>query len=82
MAQNSVQLQKGLSITAFLEDYGTEEQCHDALVKMKWPEGLFALNAAAKIIAGSRIANFSSVTDAITRHLFVSGQFIRVLAHR
>lgn len=39
MAQNSVQLQKGLSITAFLEDYGTEEQCHDALVKMKWPEG-------------------------------------------
>ncbi len=54
MARNSVQLQKGLSITAFLEQYGTEEQCHDALVKMKWQRGLFAPNVAAKITAGSK----------------------------
>ena len=48
MAQNSVQLQKGLSITAFLELYGTEEQCHDALVKMKWPEGFVCPKCGSK----------------------------------
>lgn len=38
MARNSVQFQKGLSLPDFLAAYGTERQCHDALVKMKWPD--------------------------------------------
>lgn len=48
MGQNSVQLQKGLSITAFLEQYGTEEQCYEALVKMKWPEGFVCPKCGCK----------------------------------
>lgn len=39
MAKNKVQSQKGLSITAFLRDYGTEEQCFAALESWRWPDG-------------------------------------------
>ena len=39
MARNGVQMQKGLSLSAFLDRYGTEEQCHAALVAWRWPEG-------------------------------------------
>ncbi|HYI85280.1 MAG TPA: IS1595 family transposase [Acetobacteraceae bacterium] len=39
MARNAVQLQKGLSLDRFLAQYGSEEQCHAALVAWRWPEG-------------------------------------------
>lgn len=39
MARNWVQFQKGLGMAEFLADYGTEEQCHAALVAMRWPDG-------------------------------------------
>lgn len=39
MARNRVQFQKGLSHAEFHARYGTEEQCHAALVKMRWPDG-------------------------------------------
>ena len=39
MARNRVQFQKGLSEAAFDEAYGTEEQCHAALVAWRWPDG-------------------------------------------
>jgi transposase-like protein len=39
MAQNQVQFQPGMSLPAFLERYGTEAQCRDALMQMRWPEG-------------------------------------------
>ena len=39
MARNKVQFQKGLSFADFNERYGTEDQCHDALVKWRWPDG-------------------------------------------
>lgn len=39
MAQNSVQFQKGMSLTAFIEKFGDEEQCFDALYKLRWPDG-------------------------------------------
>lgn len=34
-----VQFQKGISISEFIDQYGTEEQCRKALVKFKWPKG-------------------------------------------
>jgi hypothetical protein len=37
MGINKVQFQKGLSMTKFMERYGTEERCHAALVKSRWP---------------------------------------------
>jgi ISXO2-like transposase domain/Transposase zinc-ribbon domain len=39
MARNAVQFQKGLSMAEFQRRYGTEGQCHAALVGMRWPEG-------------------------------------------
>jgi transposase-like protein len=39
VARNPVQFQRGLSLGAFLAAYGTEEQCHAALVALRWPDG-------------------------------------------
>lgn len=39
MAINGIQFQKGLSLTNFLADYGTEAQCEAALLAARWPQG-------------------------------------------
>lgn len=39
MARNPVQFQKGLGLTEFHARYGSEDQCHAALVRMRWPDG-------------------------------------------
>ena len=40
MPKNKVQFQKGLSLTQFLQDYGSEAQCEQALFAARWPDGL------------------------------------------
>lgn len=39
MAINQVQFQRGLPMVEFMERYGTQEQCHAALVASRWPDG-------------------------------------------
>jgi transposase-like protein len=39
MAINGIQFQKGLSLSDFMQQYGTEVQCEDALVQARWPGG-------------------------------------------
>jgi transposase-like protein len=39
MSKNKVQFQKGYSLVDFIKDYGTKEQCHQALFKWRWPDG-------------------------------------------
>lgn len=39
MRMNRIQFQKGLSLPAFLEQFGTEAQCEAALEKARWPDG-------------------------------------------
>ena len=39
MAMNRIQFQPGLSLPAFVEQFGTEAQCADALFKARWPSG-------------------------------------------
>ena len=39
MKQNPVQFQKGLSLAVFLEKYGTEDKCTEALFNWRWPGG-------------------------------------------
>lgn len=39
MTQNTIQFQNGLSLPDFLKEYGTEEQCEQALEQWRWPQG-------------------------------------------
>jgi transposase-like protein len=39
MAKNQVQFQPGMSLPAFLDQYGSEEQCRKALATWRWREG-------------------------------------------
>lgn len=39
MPRNKVQFQKGMSLSDFLEQYGTEAQCEQALFAWRWPQG-------------------------------------------
>lgn len=39
MAQNNVQFQKGMSLPEFMELYGTEEKCFEALFQWRWGNG-------------------------------------------
>jgi transposase-like protein len=39
MTMNRVQFQRGLSMSEFLDQYGTEEACEAALVAQRWPKG-------------------------------------------
>lgn len=39
MPKNTIQFQKGLGLHEFLEKYGTEAQCRQALYRLRWPSG-------------------------------------------
>ena len=39
MCKNKVQFQKGLSLTDFMDKYGTEAECEASLEGAKWPDG-------------------------------------------
>jgi transposase-like protein len=39
MSKNPIQFQKGLSLPEFLEKYGTDKQCQESLIKLRWPQG-------------------------------------------
>jgi transposase-like protein len=48
MSRNSIQLQKGLSLTAFLERYGTEAKCEAAVMAWRWPNGFVCPHCGGK----------------------------------
>lgn len=39
MKKNMIQFQKGYSLPELLREYGTEEQCREALFRWRWPKG-------------------------------------------
>lgn len=39
MSKNPIQFQSGVSLGSFIADYGTEEQCREALFTSRWPQG-------------------------------------------
>ena len=48
MPMNRVQFQPGPSMRAFLERYGSEEQCEAALLQAHWPDGFVCPDCAAR----------------------------------
>ena len=48
MAMNRVQFQPGLSLPAFLADYGSERQCERALEAARWPDGFACPRCSGK----------------------------------
>jgi hypothetical protein len=54
MPQNQIQFQHGMSLSEFIERYGTESQCERALERSPWLEtGLCARGAAGRRTHGS-----------------------------
>ena len=39
MARNRVQTQKGYSLVQFMDEYGSEDKCTQALFRWRWPNG-------------------------------------------
>ena len=39
MSMNQIQFQHGLSLHEFMRDFGSEQQCEEALAKARWPHG-------------------------------------------
>ncbi len=48
MAKSKVQFQKGYSLFEFFKDYGTEEQCENALLAWRFPHGFVCPECANK----------------------------------
>ena len=44
MPKNRVQFQKGMSLSSFMAQYGTEEQCEGAVFAWRWPRGFVCLS--------------------------------------
>ena len=39
MAINKIQMQRGMSLSEFTQRFGSEAQCHAALIALRWPRG-------------------------------------------
>jgi len=39
MPQNQIQFQQGMPFIEFIEGFGTEAQCEQALERSRWPDG-------------------------------------------
>ena len=39
MAKNKIQFQQGFSLQEFIAQYGSEQQCQQALFQWRWPKG-------------------------------------------
>ena len=48
MCKNKIQFQRGYSLLELFHDYGTEEQCTQALFQWKWPEGFVCPECGTK----------------------------------
>ena len=68
MARNPVQFQKGLSLIEFNRRYGTDEQCHAALIAMRWPDGFVCPHCKGRKHSYSP-ARCSVLRVATCRHL-------------
>ena len=50
MSKNKVQFQMGYSLLDLFKNYGTEQQCAEALFNWRWPSGSVVLTAVPVVI--------------------------------
>ncbi len=78
MARNKVQFQKGLSEPEFDRQYGTEEQCWQAVVASRWPRGFVCPGcggAKLSVVTTRRLFQCSTCrlqTSAMAKTIFAS----------
>ena len=58
MAMNRIQFQPGLSLPAFHAQFGTEEQCADALEASRWPQDFRCPEGGGGAIVKSGVERF------------------------
>ena len=68
MAKNPIQFQKGLSLTDFLAQYGTEEQCRTALTEARWRDGYRCPKCGCERATWLTRRNLFQCSDRSCRH--------------
>jgi len=72
MPQNPIQFQHGMSLSEFVEQYGTEAQCEAALLRSRWPEGFVCPECGGRahshfLVEGRRYWQCSHCREQTTR---------------
>lgn len=67
MAKNQVQFQRGMSLMAFLDAYGTEQQCREALPRCAGPMASAARTVVMAVVVTSKVAMSISAIAASGR---------------
>jgi transposase-like protein/ribosomal protein L37AE/L43A len=63
MAKNKIQFQQGFSLQELFSKYGTEQQCREALIQWRWPQGFRC-----------PVCDHDQYCELTTRHLFQCNQ--------
>ncbi len=61
LGRNTIQFQKWLSVPEFLQLYGTEVRCEEALAKIRWPNGFRCPRCAGSLhglVCGRRFKRY------------------------
>lgn len=73
MGKNKVQFQKGYSLVDFIKDYGTEEQCRQALFKWRWPDGFHCPDCGSDRYALIKTRNLHQCSKCHHQTSLISG---------
>ena len=71
--KNKVQFQKGYSLTEFMKDYGTEEQCRKALFQSRWPQGYVCPECGGKTYCTLKARAVYQCNRCHHQHSLISG---------
>jgi transposase-like protein len=63
MAKNKIQFQQDFSLQELFSKYGTEQQCREALIQWRWPQGFRC-----------PVCDHDQYCELTTRHLFQCNQ--------
>ncbi len=71
--KNKVQFQKGYSFLEFMENYGTEEKCRQALFDWRWPEGYICPDCGGKSYCTLKSRSLYQCNHCHHQHSLTSG---------